>query len=124
MEKIKKILLTGLIIVFLTATLYFISDIITKTTGNVISDGYSKNQFDDCLKQQDIRLYISSDNLPATLNELKLSNELQYIKIFNCMDNPQICKEENIDSFPTWIINKTKINRDISISGLSQYSGC
>ena len=124
MKATKKIILTVFILVLLTAVFYFISNVITKTTGNVISNSDSKTQFDNCLQQQDVTLYISSNNIQEALNELQLKEELQYIKIFNCLDNPQICQDKNINSFPTWAINGTQINRDISIAGLSQYSGC
>jgi len=124
MKQIKRIVLSVLIIILLTIIFYFISNIITKTTGNAIYEGSSKNQFDNCLKQQDITLYINSNYIPETLSQTKMGEKLQYIKIFNCLDNNQFCLDKNINSFPTWIINTNKINKDISISELSKYSGC
>jgi len=124
MNVIKKILVTLSILTLLILILYFASDIITKTTGKVVFEGYSKNEFHDCLKTQNITLYMLSNNLNKSLSELQWEEELPYIKVFNCVDDKDYCLNQKIDSFPTWMINAKKINHDISISELSKYSGC
>jgi len=124
MGVIKKILLTASILILLILILYFASDIITKTTGKVVFEGYSKNEFHDCLSKQNITLYLDSNNLEKSLSELQWEEELHYINVFNCLEDNQFCLSQNINSFPTWIINTKKIDRDISISELFKYSGC
>ena len=42
----------------------------------------------------------------------------------NCFRDNKVCSEKGIDSFPTWMINHNLIKKDISISDLSEISGC
>lgn len=130
---IKAAILTVLTIILITLVFYFITSIITKTTGHVISHENSDILLNNCLKQKEIALYLNSNDIQMTLAEMQLNNpelhkpmsdHLQSIKIFNCMENNELCKKININSFPTWIINSNKIQRDISEKELIQYSGC
>ena len=113
---ISVIVLLGLVIGF-----YFISNNITKYTGFSIST--EDSDFNSCLQGQDITLYINTNNLQS-LKDIQLFDYLQDFKMINCFGDNKICLENEISSFPTWIINKNKIENDISLSELKEISGC
>jgi len=104
---------------------YFITNAITKYTGFFVSEVKSPdNDFNICLKEQDITLYVNTEDLANTLKNIQLFDKLENFKIKNCLRNNQECLEEDVSSFPSWIINSIIINRDISFEELSEYSGC
>lgn len=123
MESKQRILLTLGICIGLIFLFFFITEAITKHTGFSISET-KENDFDKCLKEQDIHIYINTNEVSTTLKKMQLFDSLQDFEITNCMINNQECLENGINSFPTWIINGEKINKDISISELTEYSGC
>jgi len=123
MEKKKRILITIGLGLILMLGFFIITNSITKHTGFSISE-YEEDNFGFCLKEQKINLYINTDESAKTLQEIMLFNYLQYFQITNCLNNNQECLENNINSFPTWIINGNKINKDIDFKGLLKYSGC
>jgi len=126
MEKMhKRILITIIIGVILIAGFYAITNAITKYTGFFVSE--VENEEDDfgvCLKEQDIALYVNTEDISSTLNNIELIDELQYINVKNCLRDKGYCEEKGVVYFPTWIINNIKINKDISFDELSEYSGC
>jgi len=111
------------VIVLLIALFYFITGTISKYTGFSVS-GSKDDDFRVCLEEKDITLYINSENPAKTLRKIELIDYLRDIKIFNCLRNNQVCLDKGVGAFPTWIINKNKIEKDISISELSGLSGC
>jgi len=114
---------TGMVLVL---GFYMITNLITKYTGFAVSEFEEDIDSDlvDCLKQQDITLYINSADVGASLEENELVEYLGYFKINNCFrDNPE-CNELEINSFPTWIINDNVINGKIGFEGLAKFSGC
>jgi len=123
MKSKQRILITLGVGIVLVLGFFFITDSITKHTGFSISD-LKENDFTSCLKEQRISLYINTEVPAKTLKKIILFDYLQYFQITNCLNNNQGCLKNNIDSFPSWIINKRKINRDISFNELSEYSGC
>lgn len=123
METKHRIMITIAFGVLLLTSFYFISYSITKYTGLSISDPKQDN-FESCLKEKDIALYINTENIAETLKEVGLGNYLKDFKIMNCLRNNQVCSEKGISFFPTWIIENNKIERDISISELTKFSGC
>jgi len=119
----QRILVSVGIVVVLVLVFFFITDSITKHTGFSVSES-EEDSFASCLKEQEINLYINTNEPAKTLKEIILFDYLQYFHIINCLDNNQECLKNNVNSFPTWIINKNKINKDISFDELSEYSGC
>jgi len=116
------ILISIVIVVVLVFGFYLITNTITKTTGFSVS--YSEDdEFAACLEEQDITLYINSENSAETLKKIELVDYLGYIKIVNCLRNNQVCLDKGVDPL-TWVINGDKINHDISLSELSEFSGC
>jgi hypothetical protein len=123
MNSKQRILITLGIGIVLVLGFFFITDSITKHTGFSISES-KEDDFGSCLKEQGISLYINTDDSAKTLKKMILFDYLQYFQITNCLNNNQECLKNNIDSFPTWAINGDKINRDINLNELSEYSGC
>ena len=122
MELRKRIWITLVIGLVLILGFFFITDSITKYTGFSISE--HDDDFTACLKNQDIALYVNTNDVAKTLKSLKLFDYLQDFKITNCLNNNQNCLDNEVDSFPYWIINNNRINRDINLDELSEYSGC
>lgn len=122
----KKIIIIGicLLIIFVCFEYFIFS-------GNVISNSNKINtQFKSCLQQQNITLYINSENSAEILKKMNLikdfefSDYLEDIKIRNCFRNKQICLDNLIDKFPTWEINNKRIIRDLQFSELKEIAGC
>lgn len=117
--------MTIIVGIVLIIAFYFITDAITKYTGFFVSEAKSMDEdFNVCLKEQDIALYINTENLADTLKDIQVFDKLENFKIKNCLRDNQECLEKGVTSFPSWIINNVKINRDISFEELSDYSGC
>lgn len=108
----------------LLLSFYFITGAITKYTGYSVSDDERHTDFENCLREQDIVLYINSKDAMETLESIEVQDHLDDIKIFNCLRNNEYCVERDIDSFPTWTINGKVINRDINVFELADFSGC
>jgi len=111
------IFLSLLIIIF-----YLVTNLITKYTGLSITDVFD-NTFEKCLKNQDITLYINSYNVEETLNSFETKDYFNNIKIFNCLINKEYCIN-NINYFPSWVINGEIIEGDIALDVLEEISGC
>ncbi|MEK6830701.1 MAG: hypothetical protein AABX77_01610 [Nanoarchaeota archaeon] len=111
-----------ILLVILIAVFYFITSLITKHTGLIITD-FDKN-FKECLKERTIFLYINSKNPLETFGDFEIKEYLHNINIFNCSRNKDFCISKNIDYFPTWFIEGKKIEGDISIDVLEELSGC
>jgi len=121
----KKILITVIVGIVLIIAFYFITNAITKYTGFFVSEVKSPDEdFNTCLKDQDITLYVNTEDIASTLKDIQLFDKLENFKIKNCLRDNQECSEKGVNSFPSWIINNIQINRDISFDELSEYSGC
>ena len=126
MEKMyKRILITITIGIFLILGFYVITNTITKYTGfMVFSD---ENDFEKCLKKQDINLYLNTQKLSKTLKEIQLIDRLEYVEITNCAVNNKNCVENKVSFVEDnvyWIINDFKINKDINFGEFEEFSGC
>ena len=121
-KNITKVLISVSILVVLLIVFYFTTGFISKVTGLSISQ--DKDTFEECLKQKDITLFINSENSAESLKEIELFSYLKHIEIMNCLRNKDICLSKGVDFFPSWIINGKLIKNDISISELSESSGC
>lgn len=120
----QRILVTIGICIILIAGFYFITNAITKYTGFSVSQEERLSDFENCLKEQKITLYINTNNAAETFRKMELVDYLHYFKIKNCLTDNSVCINEGINLFPSWDINGNKIERDISILELSKFSGC
>jgi hypothetical protein len=123
MEKRNRIFITALLLGFFIIGFYLVTYSITHYTGYSVSEN-KMNDFEVCINSKDIVLYINSNNPSDTLKDEKTFEYLRDIKIMNCFRDNQNCVENGVNSFPTWIIEKNKIERDISVAELSEFSGC
>ncbi len=118
----KRILITLVIGVVLISVFFVITNSITKYTGFSVSN--ANEDFKSCLNEQEIILYINTEKVSETLNDIELIQYFEYIKIKNCFRDKDACLQEGVDSFPTWVIKNNKINKDITSEELSSLSGC
>ena len=119
---LKKVLIALIVLIFLVVIFYFITSIITKYTGFFVID-YNKN-FQSCLKEKTIIVYINSNAPEKTLENFEAKDYLENINIFNCLRDKEYCNNQNINYFPTWFIDDRKIEGDISLEVLAKASGC
>lgn len=124
MKSEKRVLATIGIGIVIVLGFFFITEAITKYTGFFVASDNSGDDFNKCLEEQNINLYINTNELVQTLENIKLFDYLQYFKITNCLRNNQGCLNNGVSSFPTWIINNEKMGYDIGLEKLKESSGC
>ena len=126
MEKIMKVLLMIGVLVLLIIVFYFISSSITKYTGFFVTDEVlnKPSDFEVCLRDRDVRLYLNSNDAANSLRSSRVVDFLDEVEIFNCLRDNQKCLGDGVDEFPTWIIDREMVERDISIYELADFSGC
>ncbi|MFA5174374.1 MAG: hypothetical protein WC438_04295 [Candidatus Pacearchaeota archaeon] len=118
----KRVIATVLIGAVLIFSFFAITEAITKYTGySVLPD---ENDFEKCLKEQDVVLYINTNDVSATLNTIQLRDNINDFKIFNCLRDNAPCIEKGITSFPSWGVNNKIVSEDISMDRLFELSGC
>lgn len=121
----KRILITTIFVIAIVVVFYLVTYTITKYTGFSVSEKVDPNKdFKLCLKEKGIFLYINANDPSETLKNIQVNEFLEEIKITNCLRNSQLCLDNGITSFPTWIIDNNKIEKDISLLELSSLSGC
>ena len=123
MEHKKRFLITIGIFTFLIIAFFFITSSITKYTGYSITPTDKESDFEKCLREQHLLLYINTADSTKTLQKIQLKDYLQYFDIMNCEVNNKPCLENKINKFPTWEINEYKLEK-ISFSDLIKFSGC
>jgi|APSaa5957512622_1039677.scaffolds.fasta_scaffold203999_1 hypothetical protein len=125
METKNRVMATVGVLVALVVVFYLITNTITSTTGYFVSDVVEKDKaFIECLGEKDIVLYLNSEDIALSLENIQAREFLGGVSIFNCYRNNLACVEQGVGSFPTWIFSDKKINRDITIYELSEMSGC
>lgn len=118
----RRILITLLIGIVLVTGFYLITNAITKYTGFFVASEARDSDFEKCLKEQDITLYVNTENMAESLKKSQLVDYLKDVKIMNCASAS--CSQNGVNSFPSWTINGKVINKDINFDELSEYSGC
>jgi len=118
----KRILITLGIGALLIVGFFIITEAITKYTG--FSVNVVDNSFEKCLKEQDVTLYVNSEDVVESLRGIGLVNFLEDVKIFNCLTNNKVCVNAGVSNFPSWVVNGEIIDRDINLNKLEEYSGC
>ena len=122
---IKSRIITSIgILVLLVVVFYLVTSAITKFTGYSIFETFKERDFKECLKENNIILYINSRDTLATLDELKTSDYLRSVEVYNCFLDKSYCDNEGVDFYPTWDKDGKKIEGDINVNSLSEFSGC
>ena len=119
---LKRILVTLVVGIILISVFFIITSSITKYTGFSVSS--AGGDFKKCLSEQEIVLYINTEKVSETLKDFELIQYFEYIDIKNCLMDKDVCIQDGVNSFPTWIIKDNKISRDITSEELSELSGC
>lgn len=119
----QRILITLGIAIILIAVFYFITSAISQFTGYAVVEE-PLDEFRDCLKNNNVELFINSNDIKVSLNKIQTNLYLDSVRIVNCNTDNKECLDNEIIDFPFWIVNNIKIHNDISVNELSQYSGC
>lgn len=118
MQKKKKVLIgvvIAIVIVLIISLILIYSK--PKTTGRVISED-EKDKVNECLTQLNAKLYLNAENLTLAKKEIILTGYLKNVKVINCAKNKAICENNKITTYPTWVLNGKKIQKDIRIAEL------
>ena len=125
MDQKKGVIVSILFIVALVGLFYSITFQITKHTGYFIFNKDSReSEIRYCLENNPITLYINSENPEKTLKTMNSAKYFDSIKKINCLDNQELCIKNKISSFPTFVINNTNINKDLTVPELTNYAKC
>lgn len=128
MKHRKRLLITIAVGVVLIIAFYYIAGYLTQVTGysvlekNVSDNSVQDSSFVDCLKKQDIQLYINSENTNQALEATGLTDYLEAVKIHNCNTDATSCTNLGISS-TQWMINNQKVQIQ-SADDLAKYTGC
>lgn len=107
-----------LLLIILILIFYLITYSITKYTGFIVSD--SNDKFMDCLKGKDVELYVYED-----ISEVNLINLDKFdFNLHKCKIEELKCLGDNIYKYPTWIVDKNLIEKDVNIFELADILGC
>ena len=118
--KKKKVIVSVIILIVTVLIFYLIANSITKHTGYSVLN----NKIENCLEEKDITIYINSYNSLKTLNNLETKDYLSNVEIVNCLLNKLTCMSNDVSNFPSWDINDKRIEGDISVDELVEFSGC
>ncbi|MDO8487713.1 MAG: thioredoxin domain-containing protein [bacterium] len=82
-------------------------------------------QFAQCLAQKKLTMY-GAEWCSHCQNEKKLfGSAWQYVPYVECPANPQVCLENGVSGYPTWIDSTgNKYEGEQGLEGLSRISGC
>lgn len=119
--KIFKTVRNLLLLIILILIFYLITYSITKYTGFIVSD--FSNEFANCLSEKNIEMYLDNNYM----DNLDFLNTIQYIdniRIIDCSLNKSLCLEKGIKEYPSWLINNKKLEGNINLYELSDFSGC
>jgi hypothetical protein len=118
----KRIFISFLILIILVVAFYFITDQVSKYSGYSVSEPYT--DFEKCLMKQQLTLYINTSDTDSFIKNSGMVSYIQFFKIKNCLSNNKPCLDNNIEKFPTWIINENIVDGEISLHQLSLATSC
>ncbi|VVB78126.1 Uncharacterised protein [uncultured archaeon] len=126
MKNIRRVVISLLILAMLVIIFYIATSTITKYTGYSISEKTDKTQeFKSCLNEKNIVVYVNTNDVSKTLKDLKTTDYLEGIKIFNCNEDNEFCnKNKIVGPFPVWEVNNNRVYSDISLEELQTLSEC
>jgi hypothetical protein len=92
---------------------------------NSTSTKNSIDNFAKCLAEKGVELYVSKTCPHCARQKEMFGASLQYLKYFDCLDNPEICIKKGVEVVPTWILpNGEKLLGVQSLEILSQKTEC
>lgn len=89
------------------------------------STGLSLDSFAICLKEKGLTMY-GAKWCPHCQREKKaFGDSFKYIPYVECPDQPKICLDLKVDSYPTWIFpDGRRLVGEQGLGNLSKMSGC
>lgn len=118
---VRKALRSFVFLLVLVLALYFVANSITNYTGLIV--GEVNNEFERCLSEKDIRLYVENYDM-AEVKKMKTADYLGSVDVSGCVLNKIDCIQEGVAEYPTWIINGEKVVGDIDIFNLADLAEC
>lgn len=108
------------IIIAVLALIVTVAYFVTKPVGQLTA----KDIFAKCLSEKGAVMY-GAEWCPHCKDQIALFGEsFRYINYVECPQNPELCRQNGIEGYPTWIINGRKYVGKQSLSQLSRATGC
>lgn len=102
----------------------FVSIVLTGCGTSVISTPGPYDQFASCLSAKGVKMY-GSDTCPhCKAQKAAFKGSFGLVTYVECGRQADVCKRENITSYPTWDINGKRKVGETSMSALAELSGC
>ena len=78
-----------------------------------------------CLKSKGVTMF-GTDTCPSCQKQKELLGEEEFkqVSYVNCDINPEICTQNNIKKWPTWLYNGQALGGVQTSKELAQFSGC
>lgn len=124
MKQKKKVFVTLVLLVVIVAGSWLVTKAITNFTGYSVNNPENINEFAKCLTEKNAELYVNAGCPHCAEQKAMFGDSLKYLKIIDCVDNPDLCLEKEIRYVPTWIINENKEVGKKSFEELAELSGC
>jgi hypothetical protein len=90
------------------------------STSTVLLDDFAK-----CVAEHGVVMY-GAWWCPHCKNEKKrFGDSFQYINYVECTDNPQLCTDKQVESYPTWIFGDgSRLSGELGFAPLAEKTGC
>ena len=96
---------------------------IVKASINASSKKY--DDFAQCLASKKLTIYGTSWCSHCNAEKALFGKSFQYVPYVECSESPDVCLENKIEGYPTWITeNREKYIGELTLGKLSQISGC
>ncbi|MEK6872218.1 MAG: hypothetical protein AABX16_04915 [Nanoarchaeota archaeon] len=123
----RKIIITFFVLLVLLILFYFITDRITRHTGFFtleLLEVFIPENIDLCLNKNEITLFINEKDFADERAILLTQAYGEYMSVFNCARNNDVCTRQGITVFPTLIINGKLFKGAIDSKTLLKETNC
>jgi hypothetical protein len=125
--KVKMIYLVGIVLVIVA---FFVAYFLASMTGLFVSTKPGQyDTFAKCLAQKNATMYGAYWCSHCQNQKKMFGSSFQYVNYVECDPNgenarPDLCSQNNIKGYPTWIINGVTHEGELSLEDLSSFTGC
>ena len=109
-----------ILLIFLVVSLIFVAGC-TSNDGSKDADNLTETI--KCIGENSV-LYTQKGCLACDKQEMLLGDNMKYINLIDCYQNPEACQEAEIMYVPTWIIDGKKITGVQTVEVLKALTGC
>lgn len=121
----KRVILTFGILILLVGVFYVLSFGLSYLTGmDIFEDKSEIDLFAECLDEGGIILYIMGGDSYSESQKNEFKDSVKYLKIIDCLEQPEICQGAGIEGFPAWVIDGKVNYGNKNLDQISKISEC